>query len=490
MATTKIWAIKDSVKRVIEYARNPEKTEYNDLARELHYIADDNKTEWVEDEKVYLVSSINCTGDPYEAMMKVRDHFGDRGSILAHHAYQSFKPGEVTPELCHKIGVELAEKLWGDRYQVLVATHLNRSHLHNHFILNPISFIDGKKIDSGYTNYYSLREASDELCLKYGLSVIKNPKGHTPRNIYFDEKAGKPTRYNLMRWAIDEARKLSPTWQDFILHLRDKGYEFDRNEGGKYPKIKPKDGKQWTRIHNLGEDYSLDSIDKTIEANYWKGLCGYASYVGKVKNNNIRNLRHPPRQHWLYAPERDYGPLLTLVLTFVYLLGGPDLITPNDPAPKYQPITPEMREATRKCEMYSRQAVLMGQEDINTKEDADAFLERTERELMALERKRKDLYNSIRRCNDPEIKAQVQEEIHALTAEMKPLRRQISDIKNVLERSGVMREMVEAEEKMRREKLEREYFLNPKEKAELKNTQPKSSETQAKAPARKDDRAR
>ena len=61
MATTKIWAIKDSVKRVIEYARNPDKTELNDLARELHYIADDNKTEWVEDEKVYLVSSINCT---------------------------------------------------------------------------------------------------------------------------------------------------------------------------------------------------------------------------------------------------------------------------------------------------------------------------------------------------------------------------------------------------------------------------------------------
>ena len=124
------------------------------------------------------------------------------------------------------------------------------------------------------------------------------------------------------------------------------------------------------------------------------------------------------------------------------------------------------------------------------KEDADAFLERTERELMALERRRKDLYNRIRRCNDPEVKAEVQTAIHALSAEMKPLRRQISDIKNVLERSGVMREMVEAEEKMRREKLEREYFLNAKEKAELKNTQPKSSEPQAKAPARKDDRAR
>lgn len=191
----------------------------------------------------------------------------------------------------------------------------------------------------------------------------------------------------------------------------------------------------------------------------------------------------------MYAPERDYGPLLTLVLTFVYLLGGPDLITPNDPAPKYQPITPEMREATRRCEMYSRQAVLMGQEDINTKEDADAFLEKTERELMALERKRKDLYNRIRRCNDPEMKLQVQEEIHVLSAEMKPLRRQISDIKNVLERSGVMREIVEAEEKCAAKSWSASIFSIRKKKQNSK-THSRNCPTAAKTPARKDDRAR
>lgn len=470
MATTSIWAIKDSINRLIEYARNPDKTELKGLAQAIHYAADGKKTEWFEDEKFYLVSSINCTGDPYEAMMKVREHFGDRGSILAFHAYQSFMPGEVTARQCHAIGVELAQRLWGDRYQVMVATHLNCSHMHNHFILNPISFIDGKRIDSGFVNYYSLRNASDEICRKYELSVIENPKGKTPRNLYFAEKAGDPTRYNLMRKAIDEARKISPTWEDFVLHLRDKGYEFDRNENGKYAKIKPINGKQWTRIYNLGEEYSLESIDATITANFYKGLGDYTSYVGKIKKNNF--LRHPPKQHWLHAPEANYGVLLTLVLTFVYLLGGPDLITPENPAPKYQPITPEMREATRRCEMYSRQAILMGKENIHTKQDADAFLERTERDLMALERKRKGLYNRIRRCNDPEFKAQVQEEIHALSAEMKPLRRQISDIKNVLERSGVMQEMVEAEEKMRREKLEREYFLTHSEERFLKSTLP------------------
>ena len=89
MATTKIWAIKDSVKRVIEYARNPDKTEYSDLKNAIHYAADGKKTEFFEDEKVFLVTSLNCNGDPYESMMQVREHFGDRGSILAHHAYQS-----------------------------------------------------------------------------------------------------------------------------------------------------------------------------------------------------------------------------------------------------------------------------------------------------------------------------------------------------------------------------------------------------------------
>ena len=197
-----------------------------------------------------------------------------------------------------------------------------------------------------------------------------------------------------------------------------------------------------------------------------------------------------PKQHWFHSTEQECGGFLGLVLTFVYLLGGPDLITSEAPAPKYHPITPEMREATRKCEMYSRQAVLMAKHNINTKEDADKFLEKTERSLMELERKRADLYNRIRRCDDPELKIQVQEEIHALSAEMKPLRRQIKDMHNVLERSGVMLEMVEAEERVRREKLEREYFLNPSEKEEIRSSFPQSGETPGKSKKLDDERER
>ena len=68
--------------------------------------------------------------------------------ILAFHGYQAFKPDEVTPEVAHEIGIKLAEKLWGDRFEIVVTTHLDKKHIHNHFVLNSVSFVDGKKFNA------------------------------------------------------------------------------------------------------------------------------------------------------------------------------------------------------------------------------------------------------------------------------------------------------------------------------------------------------
>ena len=201
MATTKIWAVRDSLKRLVDYAGNPEKTEYKDLSDVIHYANDKNKTE-----KFFFVSGINCTPDKaYQQMVSVKAHFGKLGGNLAYHGYQSFRPGEVTPDQCHEIGLRLAEELWSDRFQVLVATHLDKNHLHNHVLINSVSFVDGKKFNDNKRAYYKMREVSDRLCKEYSLSVIENPKGKTPRSIYFAEKNGEPTKYNLMREAIDKA---------------------------------------------------------------------------------------------------------------------------------------------------------------------------------------------------------------------------------------------------------------------------------------------
>ena len=207
MATTKIWAIKDSISRVISYAKNPEKTIFADLKQVLKYAENDEKT-IDKDEKTMYVTGVNCKAKTaYEEMKTVQNRFDKTTGNVAYHAYQSFKTGEVTAELAHKIVVELAEKMWSE-YQVVVATHLDTGTYHNHFVVNSVNMFTGKKFNCNKEAYYHFRELSDELCRKYGLTVIEKPKGKTPRSIYFAEKRGEPTKYNVIKQAIDEAMEM------------------------------------------------------------------------------------------------------------------------------------------------------------------------------------------------------------------------------------------------------------------------------------------
>ena len=179
MAVTKIWTIKDSLQRVLDYAANPDKTEYDALARTLHYAENDAKTKLSE--SAQLVTGIHCRPDhAWEDMRAVQERFGKTDGVVALHAYQSFREGEVTPEQCREIGVALARKVWGKRFQVLVATHMNTDNLHNHFVINSVSYVDGKKYEQRRSQYAEFRAASDKLCREYGLSVVEQPRSKEP----------------------------------------------------------------------------------------------------------------------------------------------------------------------------------------------------------------------------------------------------------------------------------------------------------------------
>ena len=113
---------------------------------------------------------IHCRADhAWENMRAVQERFGKTDGVVALHAYQSFREGEVTQEQCHEIGVALARKVWGKRFQVLVATHMNTDNLHNHFVINSVSYVDGKKYEQRRSQYAEFRAASDKLCREYGL---------------------------------------------------------------------------------------------------------------------------------------------------------------------------------------------------------------------------------------------------------------------------------------------------------------------------------
>lgn len=122
MATTGFWPVKGSLKKVIDYADNPEKTS---LSNVLDYASNKDKTD-----RQLFVSGINCTAEnAYEMMMETKRQFGKLGGNVAYHGFQSFQTGEVTPEEAHQIGIETAKRMWGDEYEIVVTTHLNTDNI-------------------------------------------------------------------------------------------------------------------------------------------------------------------------------------------------------------------------------------------------------------------------------------------------------------------------------------------------------------------------
>ena len=221
MATTSIWAVKGWLGKVVLYIENPEKTENPQFYRQknmtdvqvqnlsdvIDYAARlDKTTEALDSESVsvlrQLVSGINCLpATARDEMLAVKKRFGKEDGVVAYHGYQSFAPGEATPEMAHEIGVKLVRKLWGEKYQVLVATHLDKeNHLHSHFVVNSVSFVDGIRYHRTGKDYYEMRTVSDELCREYGLSVVEKPQ------------PGKAKHYG--EWRAEQEQR--PTWRGLI----------------------------------------------------------------------------------------------------------------------------------------------------------------------------------------------------------------------------------------------------------------------------------
>ena len=121
-----------------------------------------------------LASTLNCSAPEYafEEMQDVKNIYGKDGGILGFSFIQSFDPGEISPEKAHELGVRLAEEYFGSRYQVVIGTHLDHDHIHNHIIINSVSFMDGRKYLNKLHYLTELRAINGRLCLEQGLSVI------------------------------------------------------------------------------------------------------------------------------------------------------------------------------------------------------------------------------------------------------------------------------------------------------------------------------
>ncbi|MBR3889989.1 relaxase/mobilization nuclease domain-containing protein [bacterium] len=452
MAVTSIWRIKGYINKVILYIENKDKTRSEEvidnekksvqahdiLDTVIDYVGRDSATE----EKVY-VSGVNCTRqDALQKMMNTKLEFGKLGGTTAYHGYQSFAEGEINPDDAHGIGIALAEELWGNTHEVLVATHLDKdNHIHNHFVVNTVSFVDGKKYYRSEKDYQRMREVSDRLCLEHGLSVIHNPQS---RGMNYGEwralKEGKPTVRGGIREDIDIVIQGSETITEFFDGLKQMGYEIDTS--GKYDKIKPPDYDRFFRFQSLGPGYTPEDIQRRIANNYEPIAPKYPE--------------QDPMENVLYKYTDIPGSFTImgfrpLYQTYVYGLK----VTKERPSSNKR-MHWLLRTEIAKLDRYIFQSELLCRHNIDTAEQLADFKGSLTEQMLVIEDKRRELKNELKRAertgNEDSINA-VKENIKSCTDQLKTLREQVKACDEIFERSGVPREkLTELENILRKEK--------------------------------------
>ena len=447
MAVCEIWDVRGRLDHPIDYAENPEKTinpkytetELQALVDVMEYATNQYKTE-----KRYFVTGVNC--DPAcarDEMMIAKAQWNDESEIVCYHGFQSFKHGEVTPEVAHEVGVKLAEKMWGDRFQVVVATHLNTECLHNHFVVNSVSFVDGKHYHDNKANLRLLRKRSDELCREYSLSVIEHPSGRKKSYaLYQAEKQGLPTRDTVARQAVDEAISKSFTLRDFDRQMAEMGYRCSFDPNHKYWTIMGKGWKRPKRLYRLGEDYTNERIMERINENSY--AVKFAPFAKADKTVRVLRVRGSLKD------AKKIGGLRGLYLHYCYKLG----ILPKRKQ-NYARLHYLLKDDLLKMDAIAQETRLLCRHHIDTAEQLLSYKGSLETELNELTEKRKGLY-SLSHKSDGTEKEAVKAQISQITERLKIIRKEVRLCGGIEARSGVLKEKlstIRADEEQQRKEL-------------------------------------
>lgn len=230
----------------------------------IEYICQDYKTD-----NGRLIQSYACSPRTAAAEMLFTQKIKGTGQnkILGHHLYQSFRPGEVTPEQAMKIGKELADKLLKGQYEYVIATHIDREHIHNHIIFNSVNMVTGRTFETEQNRnkkvYWKIRKISDEICKEFGLSVVQNAELNKGKSWYeWDmEQQGKSYKARIKN-DIDDVVKTAKNFDDFINKMSSLGYTV--NNDGKYLKFKAPEQQRFIRAKTLGYYYTEEKLKERI----------------------------------------------------------------------------------------------------------------------------------------------------------------------------------------------------------------------------------
>ena len=188
--------------------------------------------------------------------------------IIAYRIIQSFKPGEITPEEANKLGYELAMRFTKGKHQFLVATHVDKAHIHNHVEFNSTNLECNGKFNNFYNSALVLRRLNDQICREHGYSVIEKPKARGQR--YQEKAASKRGRSykEQLRQAIDRVLPDSRDFEDFLKRMRKEGYEIKHR--GKSLEFLAPGQQRFTRSQRLGDDYTKEALQVRLSGSRTK----------------------------------------------------------------------------------------------------------------------------------------------------------------------------------------------------------------------------
>lgn len=453
MATTGFWPVRGRLKEVINYANNPDKTtakEYldEDLYAAIRYVENDDKTD-----QTMFVSGINCSKhNAYNEMIAVKRRFGERGKNIAYHGYQSFATGEVTPNEAHQIGLETARQMWGARYQVVVTTHLNTDNIHNHFVINSVSFVDGRKFRNGIGDRLELRKISDTICAARNKSVIQSHKFYSNKKEYWIRNSGKLTHREILRRDVDEAITNSGSFKEIEYCMKNLGYRFERDFYYDHPSVIADGWKRAIRISSLGENYTKERIRERCRENQ----------VGPIMNT-IYNAPYKRKPLLIIEYEwRRLERMDTVQVLFALFIELLKICTGNNIEEKHnRPLSPMMRAEVQKLDKYIEEYKLLCDNHIESPKELLSFQEVLSSRISELEQERYALRLKLRRAKTPEEDATLKEQAKEITARITPLRKELKVALRIEEHIPKIHELLEQERNI---EMKRNNLIKKKER--------------------------
>ena len=436
MAVTKIWPVRGRLDHSIDYAMNPDKTDsairqqdLDGLEDVMNYAVNEEKTE-----QKFYVSGVNCNpAIARQQFQTVKAQFGKEGGIIAYHGYQSFAEGEVTPQQAHEIGVEMAKQIWGEGFQVVVATHLNTKCLHNHFVVNSVSYLDGKRCRQ--KQWTDISKINDEICSKYQLNVVSRHGRGIPYQLAKAEREGAPTRLNIAREAFEDALSISCNLRELKYHLQTMGYICQFDENRKYWTIRQKEWKRPIRLVRMGEEYSNEQIRQRLRNNppeVRRGMLCLAE-----RKHYRRCYPAGPRKT---SRDRKISGLKGLYYHYCYLLG----YLPKRKLKPYH-VSPTLRDDLLKLNELSMEVRLLQEHRIDDLQQLFDYRKTMYEKAFMTESKIQRLRNlKMKRSTTAVQRTELQSEIEKLKEELKDSRRQVVICDRISSRSEKLKDKLDA----------------------------------------------